>query len=314
MTFIIKKYESSDKVSWNKFLENCKNYHFMFDRDFMEYHSERFKDCSIIVSNNKDKIIALLPGNIDQDIFYSHQGLTFGGFLTDKNIHTAELLDIFDQLKNFLVSKGIKKIIYKAMPYIYHKYPAQEDLYVLFRNNAKIFRRDVSSTIYLEDELKYSKGRKWGINKAKKNNIVCKNIEDPSMVWDLITEVLLEHHNVNPVHNKSEISHLKSIFPKNIKTYAAFFHDDIVSACVTFENDQVIHTQYLACNSIGRDYCALDMLIDYVISESLERAKYFDFGISNEDEGKYLNNGLISQKESFGARAITHDFYSVDLI
>ena len=39
--------------------------------------------------------------------------------------------------------------------------------------------------------------------------------------------------------------------------------------------------------------------------------KFFDFGISNENEGKIINKGLLKWKESFGARAIVHDFYEV---
>ena len=96
--------------------------------------------------------------------------------------------------------------------------------------------------------------------------------------------------------------------------YAAFLNEKIISAAVTFETDQVVHTQYLACGKVGRNICALDLLIDFIIFESSKYAKVFDFGISNEDNGRYLNTGLISQKESFGARAIVHDFYSVDII
>ncbi len=37
--------------------------------------------------------------------------------------------------------------------------------------------------------------------------------------------------------------------------------------------------------------------------------KHFDFGISNENLGKKLNNGLSYWKESFGASTIVQDFY-----
>lgn len=314
MNFLFKKYENTDKQIWNSFLLTCKNSHFIFNRDFMDYHSDRFNDYSLIIMNKKDKVVALLPGNISNDVFYSHQGLTFGGFLIDKSMHATDLLEIIDGLKYLMKSIGIKKIIYKCIPVIYHSYPAQEDLYALFRNGAEAYRRDISSAILIQDGFKYSKGRKWGINKAKKEGVICKELEKPSETWLLIRNVLSEHHDTNPVHTEEEIDDLKTKFPENIKVYAAFLNNDMVSACVTFENNDVVHTQYLACNKVGRDICALDMLIDHVILKSATYAKYFDFGISNENNGKYLNNGLISQKESFGARAIVHDFYSVDII
>lgn len=314
MSFVFKKYENEDKEVWNKFLLTCKNSHFMFNRDFMDYHADRFEDYSLIIRNKKNKIIALLPGNISNETFYTHQGLTFGGLLIDKSIHAVDILEIFNILKDLMRSIGIKEIIYKCMPMIYHSYPAQEDLYALFRNDAKLYRRDVSSTVFIEDGFKYSKGRKWGINKAKKENVICKKVEKPSEVWPLIRNVLAINHDAKPVHSEIEIDNLKLNFPNNIKVYAAFLDENMLSACVTFENNDVVHTQYLACSNIGREICALDMLIDYVISESSKYARYFDFGISNEDNGRFLNNGLISQKESFGARAIVHDFYSVDII
>ncbi|MEN8282236.1 GNAT family N-acetyltransferase [Acinetobacter gerneri] len=314
MSIQIVKYTDEKKEAWNDFLLSCKNYHFMFNRDFMEYHSDRFNDLSLIIKGDKDKILALLPGNISENIFYSHQGLTFGGLLMDKNIHAVDVLEIFEELKKFLKSYNIDKIIYKCIPVIYHQYPAQEDLYALFRNEAKLIRRDISSSIRISDGYKYSKGRKWGINKAKKEGVICKEINKPSEIWALIREVLAAHHDTKPIHNEAEIDYLKEKFPKNIKAYAAILGQEIVSASVTFETDEVVHTQYLACNQAGRDICALDMLIDFMISESSKHAKTFDFGISNEDNGKYLNSGLISQKESFGARAIVHDFYSVDIL
>ena len=39
--------------------------------------------------------------------------------------------------------------------------------------------------------------------------------------------------------------------------------------------------------------------------------KFFDFGISNEAQGRKLNQGLSYWKESFGASTIVHDFYEV---
>ena len=56
----------------------------------------------------------------------------------------------------------------------------------------------------------------------------------------------------------------------------------------------------------------LDHLISYLINDRYNDKKYFSFGISTEDGGKILNNGLISFKESFGARGITNDFYRLN--
>ena len=73
----IKKYKNEQKNIWNGFINNSKNGIFMFNRDFMDYHSDRFIDNSLMFYDDNDNLIALLPGNIKDNILYSHQGLTF---------------------------------------------------------------------------------------------------------------------------------------------------------------------------------------------------------------------------------------------
>ena len=169
---MVKKYSCDARNIWNNFLSNCKNSHFMFNRDFMEYHSDRFEDFSLIITDEKQRVVSLIPGNVKDHVFYSHQGLTFGGLLFDRNIHATEVIEIFDALKYFLKDNGVQKIIYKPIPVIYHQYPAQEDLYALFRNDAHLSRRDISSSILIKDAYKYSRGKITGIRKAKKEGVV----------------------------------------------------------------------------------------------------------------------------------------------
>jgi hypothetical protein len=56
----------------------------------------------------------------------------------------------------------------------------------------------------------------------------------------------------------------------------------------------------------------LDLLFQQLISETFKYKRFFDFGISNENQGQKLNNGLSYWKESFGASTIVQDFYEVE--
>ena len=310
---IIVKYTVNQKNNWNEFAKKSKNGHFLFQRDYMEYHSDRFEDFSLIVFDDNDKLIAILPANIKENILYSHQGLTFGGFLVDDKMKTETMLEIFELLKQFLKEKNIVKIVYKCIPYIYHTKPSEEDRYALFRNEAKLIRRDVTSTIDLTEQARYSKGRKWTINKAKKESIEIFESNDYEIFWELLTGVLESNHEAKPVHTLEEIKKLAILFPKNIKLFLAKKDERIVSGALIYENQNIVHTQYLANSGEGREIGALDLLIDYLIKDIYKNKKYFDFGISNEDAGRYLNTGLIAQKEGFGARAIVHDFYELEI-
>ncbi|MGE4511233.1 MAG: GNAT family N-acetyltransferase [Sulfurimonadaceae bacterium] len=309
----IVKYTIAHKNIWNEFIKNSKNSHFFFQRDYMEYHSDRFDDFSLMVFDQTDKLIALLPANIKENILYSHQGLTFGGFLVDDKMKTETMLEVFETLKRFLKEQNIEKIVYKCIPYIYHVKPSEEDRYALFRNDAKLIRRDVTSTIDLTEQVRYSKGRKWTINKAKKESIETIESDDYEIFWELLTNVLESNHEAKPVHTLEEIKKLANLFPKNIKLFLAKKDEKIISGAFIYENQNIVHTQYLANSEEGRELGALDLLIDYLIKDIYKNKKYFDFGISNEDAGRSLNTGLIAQKEGFGARAVVHDFYELEI-
>lgn len=309
----IQRYSSERMLEWDGFIKKSKNPHFFFQRNYIEYHSERFNDFSLMIFDEKDALIAVLPANLSGKVLYSHQGLTFGGFIVSDSMKTEAMVKIFEELVVFLRCQGICKIIYKCMPYIYHKKPAEEDRYSLFLNNARLIRRDVTSTICFDEEIRYSKGRKWTINKAKKENLNIFESKDFSSFWSILESVLESEHSAKPVHTLAEIEMLAHRFPENIRLFMATHAGLPVSGALIFENEIIVHTQYLANSNIGREIGALDLLIDHLIKSVFIEKKYFDFGISNENQGRYLNKGLISQKEGFGARPIVHDFYELEI-
>ncbi|MBR2148367.1 MAG: GNAT family N-acetyltransferase [Campylobacter sp.] len=300
------------KNIWNIFNKDSKNGLFMFNRDYMDYHSDRFIDHSLMFYEDS-KLIALLPINIKDDVLYSHQGLTFGGFIMNENMKQGKMLECFEALKEYMNNNDFKKLIYKCIPYIYHKIPAQEDLYALFKNNAKLFRVDCSTTIDLRNICKMPKGRKAQISRAKREGIEITSSENFEAFVILLNSVLQKQHGVNAVHNAEELKLLYSRFPQNIKLFVAKFNEEIIAATLLFIYDDLVHTQYLAANEKSREIGALDLLIKTLIDEFAKSKKYFDFGISTENNGLFLNKGLISQKEGFGGRTIVYNIFEVNI-
>lgn len=307
----ITRYSSADKLRWDKFVKNAKNNHFFFLRDYMEYHAARFEDHSLLISDDSGNLIAILPANIMGSVLFSHQGLTFGGFLVDDKIKTETMLCVFKALKAYLFALNLEKMIYKSIPYIYHLKPAEEDRYALFKEHAKLVRRDVTSTIDLKASVRYSKGRKSNINKAKKEKLEVVESKDYTAFWGLLVAVLESNHEATPVHTLNEIVSLSNLFPKNIRLFLAKKDEQLIAGALIYENSDIVHTQYLANSDEGRNIGGLDFLIDYLIKEEFKNKQYFDFGTSSENSGRTLNSGLISQKEGFGARAVAQDTYEV---
>ena len=307
------KYEDKYKTEWDNFIENSKNGTFLLKRDYMEYHKDRFPDNSYLFFDEKEKLKAVIPGTIRDNVFYSHRGLTYGGFVLNKDSKTADVFEYFKLLNNELKKQGIEKVIYKSIPYIYSNYLSEEDEYVLFRLNAKLISVGISSTIDLQEDFKFSTLRKRSIKKSNKYNILLEKDKNYKEFWDILTENLKISHKTTPVHTLDEILYLKGKFPENIKLYTASYEEKIIAGVVVYEEKNTVHIQYISANDFGKEISALDFIFNYLIKEEFKNKKYFDFGISVENNGYYLNEGLIFQKEGFGARGIVYRQYEYNL-
>lgn len=305
-------YDKDKKDLWNEFLFNAKNQNFIFNRDYIEYHSHLFKDNSMMFFQG-NKLIGIMPANRDKNSLISHGGLTFGGIISDFHMTTPKMLNIFEVILEYAKKNDVKNIIYKSIPYIYHKVPASEDLYGLYKFNFKLIRRDVSTAIDMGNRIEFSSRRKRAIKKANKSGIKVRRSYDFEKFMSMMGKILKEKYNVLPVHSSEEIRLLASKFPDNIKLFGAFDKDNMIAGTIVYENSQVAHTQYLASSDEGKKVGALDIVIDYLVNEYYIDKKYFDFGISTEKNGLYINEGLINQKEMFGGRAVVHDFYEYNI-
>ena len=107
----IKQYNLDDAVKWNEFVSISKQGTFLFNRNYMDYHADRFADCSFLIME-KGHIVAVLPANREGDTLYSHHGLTYGGLLTTEKITAEKICNIFSELNTLLKEMGIKQVIY----------------------------------------------------------------------------------------------------------------------------------------------------------------------------------------------------------
>lgn len=298
---------------WNDFVASSKNATFLFHRDFMDYHQNRFEDFSLMVYKG-DKLMALLPANkFGQDI-HSHQGLSYGGLLLQKESSFEDVLESFKSILQFLKQQFIEFLHLKLVPKIYHQLPSDEIDYLLFIVHAQINRRDLSETIDLSKPLDIkSSNRKRGLKKAVKNGLEVKEVDTFDAFWNeiLIPNLQLQHQAA-PVHSLEEITYLKGYFPKQIRQFNVYKEDRIVGGVTIFETQSVAHAQYISANQDKQEFGSLDIVFDHLINEVFKTKRYFDFGISNEQQGKIINLGLLSWKESFGAKPIVHDFYTID--
>lgn len=302
------KYTLAYKKQWDDFVVKSKNGTFLIQRDYMDYHSDRFFDASYLLFRN-GKIEAILPGNIQDNKYYSHQGLTYGGWITSTKLSTLELIKAFHLFNNEISSKGIKEIIYKPIPIIYHQIPSQEDIYALFLSKAEKISCHISSTIYQNSKLRFIESRKSGIRKAIREGVKVMESKDFSSFWEILQNNLVNKFNTKPVHSLDEIELLASRFPNNIKLFIAFKDDEPLAGSVIYVMKNIVHVQYISANTTGKECGALDLLFDTLINNLYSSVSIFDFGQSTEQMGNYLNESLIFQKEGFGGRGIVYETY-----
>ena len=309
----IRRYRREDKELWNSFVSKARNATFLFDRNYMDYHADRFDDNSFMFYH-KGKLKAVLPANVAGDTLYSHQGLTYGGLLLDKKATVEDVLECFDSMNSWLRENGISKVVYKALPWIYQQYPSEEDLYALtWKCKAQLISRNIASTIVIDNKLKFAESRKSGIRKALSLNIEVGESNDVDGFWHVLEDNLSNRYNAKPVHTANEMKLLMSRFPNNIKLYVAKMNGEIVGGTLIYVTPQVVHTQYISASVEGKKHGALDLLFDYIINKVYANCRYFDFGKSTEQGGAYLNEPLIFQKEGFGGRGVCYDWYQWEL-
>ena len=311
----VRPYTNDKADIWNDFVSRSKNGTFLLHRSYMDYHADRFTDCSLFFYK-KGKLIALLPANHvkEERTVQSHGGLTYGGLILSEGITAADTLQVMSCAIEWMRTVlGAQRWTYKPIPHIYHRCAAEEDLYALFRHNAVLTTRTASSTITCEHPIAMQELRRRGIKKAQANGIIYEESDDLAPFWQILEEVLAEKHHKNPVHTLAEIEQLKEKFPNEIRLFVARKEDEILAGTLIYETTQVAHAQYIASSPHGRATGALDGLFEHLISQVFNTKQYFDFGISTEQGGRYLNEGLIFQKEGFGARTVVYDSYELKI-
>ena len=90
----VERYEPKRKVCWDRFVRESKNGVFLFYRDYLEYHADRFQDYSLLFFQGS-QLVAVAPANRVDDVVVSHGGLTFGGIISGVGMTTGMMLKVF---------------------------------------------------------------------------------------------------------------------------------------------------------------------------------------------------------------------------
>lgn len=312
--YTVKKYHKNNYKIWNDFIAQSKNATFLFHRDFMEYHKDRFEDFSLLVFQD-EKLVAVLPANKSGNSIYSHQGLTYGGLIYNTKLKAEKVASILDHILFFLKENSFETFYYKPIPGFYFNNGNQETDFFLFKKGAVLERKEMNLAINLTLPLQISKSKLKHFRRIEDLDLDIVEEEDFDTFWSLILEPrLLEKFNAKPVHTKEEILFLKQKFPENIRQYSVYKNDEIIAGITIFETENVVKSQYGATSKKGEEVRALDFLFINLIEKYKRKGKqFFDMGIVNEENESGYHSGLLNQKEELGCTVYNQDFYKIDI-
>jgi len=308
----VRPYRGADKALWNGFVATAKNATFLFDRDFMDYHGDRFEDFSLMFFKG-DKLIAVLPAHKSDQHLLSHNGLTYGGFVWGRKIKFIDAFEAFKTALAYLYKEGFSTLEIKEIPRIYHQLPCDESDYFMALCGAELIKKEVLLVIDYQDHLPFEKNRREGINKAIRHGLEVRVDANFKDFWEtILVPQLKEKHQAAPVHSLAEIELLAQRFPNQIQQVSVYHQNKLVAGTTVFLTPTTVHPQYVMGNADKNALGSLDLAYDYIIETFKPGRRYFNFNSSSEDQGRLLNQGLLFWKETCGARCITSSQYRIN--
>lgn len=313
MTLRVDVYAPKGRSEWDDFVRRSRNGTFLFLRNYMDYHADRFKDSSLVVRDAKGHVRCLLPANREGEYLVSHGGLTYGGFVTGASMRVALMLEVFDAVREWLAAGGIEEWIYKPVPHIYHLQPAEEDLYALFRCGAVLVRRDVGACACPAAAGKMRTDRMAAVRKAEGEGLTVEESAAFGDFWRVLEESLLARYGAHPVHSLAEIELLKSHFPNHIRLFVTRRAGAVEAGAVVYETEPVARVQYSAATEWGMKAGAPSLMLAELLRTRFRDKRWLDYGTSTREGGRVLNASLQEFKEGLGLRSVVADSYRVPL-
>lgn len=308
---IVRPYGPGDDEAWDALVARSANGTLLHTRRYLGYHGDRFADRSLLVLDGDD-LVAVIPAALDPDderCVVSHPGITYGGLVHLPSLRGSAVAAAVTACVDHW---GAARVVYKPVPSVFHRAAAQDDLWALFLLDARRVRCDLSWAVDLAGPMTWSGNRRRAAAKAVAAVQVADDMAALDAFWRMLTDNLADRHGVRPVHTVDEMRDLVGRCPGEILLHVARRDGDVVAGALVYVAGAAWHSQYVATNAAGREVGALDAVVAFGVERARAAgARWYDFGISNEDRGRTLNDGLYFYKSSFGGGSVVHEQYEL---
>lgn len=326
MKYRIELYVPDNEVVWNNFLWESNTPILLFDRQFMAYHQYLFADHSLLFFDEHSKLVALFAANLAKNgeklTLFSHQGLTFGGFITKSGIGFECMKDLYENLFDYCKQNHIQSLVLKQIPHFLQKQTNQAEEFILQDFDCRQTIVDINSVVDLQNigsdktlQAQWQQRKLRNIKKANNAKLLIRQgqLVDFQAFWSLLANNLQVRFGISPVHTSTEISWLASKFADKIRLFVVLYENELIAGTVLFDYGQTIHAQYIASNEFGKNCGAIDFLFATLLEKYLQQYKYFSLGISNTRKGAEMNLGLLEWKQGWGAGLFLHKTFVYEI-
>ena len=317
----VEPYSKAHEAAWNALVAASDNGPFLFQQSFLTYHQDRFQDQSWLIWQGQELravfVAATAHATTAPDVLIAHPGLAYGGLVTAAQPKYTEVAAWLELLRTAWQAAGFRQLILKPVPRVFCRQPSEGPLFWLHQQGARLTGRELNSVIDLTRPFRIGTWRRGNLRKARHHGVAVTATaadSDYAAFWEILTQNLLQVHERRPVHTLAEICRLRAQNPENIELWVARIGAEVVAGVVVFQDARqgFVHTQYIAGNPFGKQTGAVDAVLAHLLQVKPAHFQRFSFGISTV-HGE-VNQGLLNQKEGFGATAETTDTYTLELL
>jgi hypothetical protein len=297
-------YAAAMRSDWDRIVERARNGHFIFQRGYMEYHADRFPDCSYLLLRRR-KPVALLPAHRLNGDLISHKGLSFGGWILAPECLYGDLEAGFQMLAEDMAKRGLARLVYSPSPSPYHRGPCGDDLFILQKNGARCHSPRLGAFLRHADGLPQTWGLRRRLRRGEENlSCAFEETENLDRFWDQQDRFHKKTFGASPVHSAEEMRLLKSRFPSCIRLIIGRRGSDWLAGRVLFLSRQVLRFQYVFWDTDFPQAVLTDRMTKWILQQPDYVRSWVDFGTSNDPQSGELTKSLHLHKEVLGARGL----------
>ncbi len=324
MPFSVIPFAAQHEQIFDAFITASRNGTIFHTRRFLAYHpAGKFQDASLLFFDG-EKLVAVLPAAAKEEngkkMLVSHPGASYGGLVLGEDISVTETGELMDSLIAYARAQKYAGISFlRLTPASLQKSYSEDPLYWAFQQGFRMTRCEMDGAIDFsgmkEDQvlaLLSGKCRNM-VRQAERAKIEVRLSNDFDSFWPILESVLALRHGAKPTHTLAEIQKLHSLLPDGFRCLGAYREGKMVGGIVLV----TIHQQALYTLYMGQEYTAQQhhpihlLLVEAMRLAIREKRRVLHLGVSTEDGGTKVNEGLFFFKESFGCRPVRRESFEI---